>query len=103
VVRTNEFWQEIAYMTNAKAFKGLSPELQEAVKRAHKEAGEYSQQLMKQAAEDVVKIVKERGAKYVELDIKPMVQKTAELYARENKEGRMPKGFLEAVDATKTK
>jgi tripartite ATP-independent transporter DctP family solute receptor len=103
VVRTNEFWQEIAYMTNAKAFKGLSPELQEAVKRAHKEAGEYSQQLMKQAAEDVVKIVKERGAKYVELDIKPMVQKTAELYAKENKEGRMPKGFLEAVDATKTK
>jgi tripartite ATP-independent transporter DctP family solute receptor len=103
VVRTNEFWQEIAYMTNAKAFKGLSPELQEAVKRAHKEAGEYSQQLMKQAAEDVVKIVKERGAKYVEMDIKPMVQKTAELYAKENKEGRMPKGFLEAVDATKTK
>jgi tripartite ATP-independent transporter DctP family solute receptor len=103
VARTNEFWQEIAYMTNAKAFKGLSPELQEAVKRAHKEAGEYSQQLMKQAAEDVVKIVKERGAKYVEMDIKPMVQKTAELYAKENKEGRMPKGFLEAVDATKTK
>jgi tripartite ATP-independent transporter DctP family solute receptor len=103
VVRTNEFWQEIAYMTNAKAFKGLSPELQEAVKRAHKEAGEYSQQLMKQAAEDVVRIVKERGAKYVEMDIKPMVQKTAELYEKENKEGRMPKGFLEAVDATKTK
>jgi len=103
VTRTNEFWQEIAYMMNAQAFKGLSPELQQAVLRAHKEAGEYSQQLMKQAAEDVVKLLKERGAKYHEIDIKPFVDRTAQLYATENKEGRMPKGFLEAVAATKAK
>lgn len=103
VVRTNEFWQEIAYMTNAKAFKALSPELQQAVLRAHKEAGAYSADLMKQAAEDVVRDVQARGAKYVEVDIKPLVERTAELYAKESKEGRMPAGFLEAVAATKAK
>lgn len=101
VVRTNEFWQEIAYMTNAKAVNGLPPDQRQAVLQAHKEAGEYSQQLMQQAAEDVVKVVQARGAKYVEIDLKPFMARTAELYAKESSEGRMPKGFLEAVSATK--
>jgi TRAP-type transport system periplasmic protein len=101
VIRTNEFWQEIAYMTNAKAFRSLPPEVRAGVERAHKEAGVYSQKLMQEAADNVVQAVNSRGAKYSELDIKPLVAKTAELYAREQKEGRMPKGFLEAVEAAK--
>jgi TRAP-type C4-dicarboxylate transport system substrate-binding protein len=103
VIRTNEFWQEIAYMTNAKAFKSLPPEHQQAVVRAHKEAGVYSQELMKQAADEVASKVQAGGGKYTEIDIKPFVARTAELYAEENKAGRMPKGFLEAVAATKNK
>lgn len=103
VIRTNEFWQEITYMTNAKAFRGLSPDLQQAVLRAHKEAGAYSQELMKQSAEEVVKNVQTHGAKYSEIDIKPLVARTAEWYKAENQAGRMPKGFLEAVEATRTK
>ena len=101
VVRTNEFWQEIAYMTNAKAFKSLSPELQQAVLRAHKDAGKYSQQLMAESADLVVKAVNSHGAKYVELDIKPLIERTGKWYEAENKAGRMPKGFLEAVAAAK--
>lgn len=103
VIRTNEFWQEIAYMTNAKAFRGLPPDSQQAVSRAHKEAGLYSQELMKQAADEVANKVQAAGGKYTEIDIKPFVARTAEWYAEENKAGRMPKGFLEAVAATKTK
>lgn len=103
VIRTNEFWQELAYMINAKAFRGLSPEVRAGLERAHKEAGAHSQKLMQEAADNVVNAVNARGAKFTELDIKPLVAKTAELYARENKEGRMPKGFLEAVEATKKK
>jgi tripartite ATP-independent transporter DctP family solute receptor len=102
VIRTDEFWQELAYMMNAKAFRSLSPELQQALLRAHKEAGEYSAGLMEQAAKDVVKSVQEHGAKYIEPDIKPWIARTAEFYDRENKEGRMPKGFLEAIAAAKT-
>ena len=103
VIRTNEFWQELAYMTNAKALRALAPDVRAGVERAHKEAGLLSQKLMQDAADGVVTAVNSRGAKYSELDIKPLVAKTAELYARENKEGRMPKGFLEAVEATKKK
>ena len=101
VIRTNEFWQEIAYMVNAKALKGLPPDVRAGVERAHKEAGVYSQKVMQDAADSVVKAVEARGASYTELDVKPLIEKTAELYARENKEGRMPKGFLEAIAATK--
>ena len=103
VIRTNEYWQEIAYMTNAKAFRGLAPEQQQAVVRAHKEAGIYSQELMKQAADEVASKVQASGGKYSEIDTRPLVARTAELYAEENKAGRMPKGFLEAVAATKAK
>jgi TRAP-type C4-dicarboxylate transport system substrate-binding protein len=88
-------------MINAKAFRGLSPDVRAGIERAHKEAGVYSHKLMQEAADTVVSSVNARNAKFTELDIKPLVAKTAELYARENKEGRMPKGFLEAVEAAR--
>jgi len=101
VIRTDEFWQELSYMTNAKAFRSLPPEARTGIERAHKEAGAYSLKLMQEAAGSVVNALNSRGAKYTEPDTKPLVAKTAEFYARENKEGRMPKGFLEAVEMAK--
>ena len=103
VVRTDEFWQEIAFMMNAKAFEALAPEMKAAVLRAHKEAGTYSVEVMNQTAEESIKRMEARGAKFAKVDIKPIVAKTLSFYDAENKAGRVPAGFFEAVEATRGK
>ncbi len=103
VVRTNEFWQEIAFMVNAKAFNALSKDVQAAVLRAHKDAGTYSAQLMQQTAEESMKRLAAKGVKISTIDTAPIVKKTMEYYAAENKAGRVPAGFFDAVAASKKK
>jgi site-specific DNA-cytosine methylase len=103
VVRTNEFWQEIAFMVNARAFKALSKDLQTALLRAHKDAGAYSAQLMQQTADESMKRLADKGVKVTSLDTGPLVRKTLEYYNAENKAGRVPAGFFDAVAATKKK
>jgi TRAP-type C4-dicarboxylate transport system substrate-binding protein len=103
VVRTNEFWQEIAFMVNARAFKALPKDMQTALLRAHKDAGTYSAQLMQQTADESMKRLAERGVKVTNLDTGPLVRKTMEYYNAENKAGRVPAGFFDAVAATKKK
>lgn len=103
VVRTNEYWQEIAFMVNARAFKALSKEMQTAMLRAHKDAGTYSAQLMQQTADESMKRLAEKGVKVTSLDTGPLVRKTLEYYNAENKAGRVPAGFFDAVAATKKK
>ncbi len=103
VVRTNEFWQEIAFMVNARAFKGLSKEMQAVLLRAHKDAGTYSAQLMQSTADESMKRLTERGVKVTTIDTAPIVRKTMEYYNAENKAGRVPAGFFDAVAASKKK
>ena len=103
VVRTNEFWQEIAFMVNAKAFNALPKDLQAALLRAHKEAGTYSAQLMQSTADESMKRLAEKGVKISTIDPAPIVRKTMEYYAAENKAGRVPAGFFDAVAASKKK
>ena len=103
VVRTNEYWQEIAFMVNARAFKALSKDLQTALLRAHKDAGAYSAQLMQQTADESMKRLADKGVKVTSLDTGPLVRKTLEYYNAENKAGRVPAGFFDAVAATKKK
>jgi TRAP-type C4-dicarboxylate transport system substrate-binding protein len=103
VVRTNEFWQEIAFMVNAKAFNALPKDLQAVLLRAHKEAGTYSAQLMQSTADESMKRLAEKGVKISTIDPAPIVRKTMEYYAAENKAGRVPAGFFDAVAASKKK
>ena len=103
VVRTNEFWQEIAFMTNARAFKALPKELQAALLRAHKDAGTYSAQLMQSTADESMKRLAGKGVKVSALDTAPIIRKTLEYYNAENKAGRIPAGFFDAVAASKKK
>jgi len=103
VVRTNEFWQEIAFMVNARAFKALSKDLQTALLRAHKDTGTYSAQLMQSTADESMKRLAEKGVKVTNLDTGPLVNRTLELYKAEDKAGRVPAGFFDAVAASKKK
>ena len=90
-------------MVNAKAFNALSKDVQAAVLRAHNDAGTYSAQLMQQTAEESMKRLAAKGVKISTIDTAPIVKKTMEYYAAENKAGRVPAGFFDAVAASKKK
>ena len=101
VVRTDEYWQELAFMTNATAYSRLPQELKDALLRAHKEVGAYNdEQLQSATAESDARMAKD-GAKFSTLDTGPVVKKTREFYDAEAKAGRVPKGFFETVEATR--
>jgi TRAP-type C4-dicarboxylate transport system substrate-binding protein len=101
IVRHNEYFQEIAFLTNAKAFDGLAPDVKAAVLRAHAEAGKYSQELMGSEAAASIERMKARGVTYTEMDIKPVVARMKEFYAEQEKSGALPKGYMAAVEAAR--
>lgn len=97
IVRHNEFPQGMAFMTNYKAFKKLSPDLQKIVLDSHKEACAYSAEIMIRVAEESIARMQTKGAEYSTIDTKPFVDRMNELYQQWEKDGKLPKGFLEDV------
>lgn len=90
-------------MMNGKAFKNLSPDLQQALLRAHKDVGTFSVQVMNESAANTLKGMSAKGVQYLEIDTKAMVAKAREFYVAEDKAGRVPGGFFEAVEKTRTR
>jgi len=103
VLRTDEFFQEIAFMMNAKAFRSLSPDLQQAMLRAHKDVGTFSVQVMNESAASTLKSMSAKGVQYTEIDTKGMVARAREFYQAEEKAGRVPAGYFEAVEKTRSR
>lgn len=99
IVRHNEYPQGLAFMTNYKAFKALSPDLQKIVLDSHKEACAYSAEIMAKVAEESIARMEAKGATYSTIDTKPFVDRMSGLYKQWEKEGKLPKGFLEEVAA----
>jgi tripartite ATP-independent transporter DctP family solute receptor len=103
IARTDEFFQEIAFMMNAKAFKNLPPDLQQALLRAHEDAGSFSVQVMNDTAANSIARMTAKGAKYTTLDTAPIVAKMRDFYQAEDKAGHVPAGYFAAVEATRKK
>jgi len=99
VIRHNEFPQGLGFMTNYKQFNELTPELQKVLLEAHKEACDYSADIMYKAADASIERMKKQGAEYYELDTAPFIKKTMELYRQWEKEGKMPKEVLDVVSS----
>jgi tripartite ATP-independent transporter DctP family solute receptor len=99
IVRHDEYPQGLAFMTNYKAFKALSPELQQIVLDSHKEACAYSAEIMAKVAEESIARMETKGANYSTIDTQPFVDRMSGLYQQWEKEGKLPKGFLEEVAA----
>jgi TRAP-type C4-dicarboxylate transport system substrate-binding protein len=102
VIRHDEYYQSIAFMMNQEAFDALSPELQEALLRAHAEAGEYSQELMNAAADESIARMKEGGVTFIDIDRGPFIERMQEFYSELEAQGELPEGFLDAVEATRS-
>lgn len=100
ITRTNEYWQSIAFMMNQKGFDALSPELQQALLKAHQDAAKYSVDMMGNVAQASLKRMEGKGAHYAEIDLAPFQEKMRGFYEEKQKKGELPDGFLAAVKAT---
>jgi len=99
IVRHDEFPQGVAFMTNAKNFDALTPELKKVVVDAVKGAGDYSVQLMGKQAQESIGRMEEKGVKYSVIDQKPFIEKVAKFYTQMEADGKMPKGLIAEIHA----
>jgi TRAP-type C4-dicarboxylate transport system substrate-binding protein len=102
IVRHNEYPQGIGFMTNAKAYNGLPADLREAVDRAYEEAGKYSVELTMEVTDKSIARMKEKGVTYNEPDTSDIIKAMQEFYSALDKAGKLPKGFVETVNKTRT-
>ncbi|MEM8662946.1 MAG: TRAP transporter substrate-binding protein [Pseudomonadota bacterium] len=101
VIRHDEYFQSIAFMMNKEAFDGLSPELQEALLKAHAEAGKFSEEIMTQSADESIERMKAGGVTFVDIDREPFVKSMEGFYEELKASGELPEGYLEAVEETR--
>jgi TRAP-type transport system periplasmic protein len=99
IIRHDEFPQGLAFMTNAKDFEKLSPELKKVVVDSVKGSGDYSAELMEKQAQESIARMEKKGTKYSVIDKKPFVEKIAKFYAKMENDGKMPKGLLSEIQA----
>lgn len=103
IVRTNEYYQSIAFMMNQKAFDGLPKESQDALLKGFRDAAAFSEKLMGEETTASIARMKAKGVTYTEPDLKPWVEKMAAFYREREAKGELPKGFLETVAASRKK
>jgi tripartite ATP-independent transporter DctP family solute receptor len=102
IVRHDEYPQSVAFMVNADAYNGLSPELREAVDKAYADASAFSAQAMNDIAAESIERMKADGVTYDEIDTGPFVERMKAFYEELDAKGELPEGFLDAVNATRS-
>lgn len=101
IARTDEFNQANAYMINLGSWNEISPADQTAVLRAYDEISAKAVTEIQATFDASLKTMKAQGVQYTELDTAPFVKAAASIYEGYEKEGKLPTGFLEAVDAAR--
>ena len=102
IIRHDEYYQSIAFMMNQAAFDALSEANQQALLKAHAEAGTFSEELMTEAADESIARMKETGVTFVDIDRAPFVEAMQKFYGDLATKGELPDGYLEAVEATRS-
>ncbi len=103
IIRHNEYPQGIAFIMNAKAYKALPADLKDAVDRAHAEGGKYSVELTNATLDESIKRMKAKGVTYSEPDLSSFQASMQQFYKQKDAKGEIPKGFLDAVNASRPK
>lgn len=101
IIKHDEYYQSVGFMTNAEAYAKLSPKQKDAVDRAYVEAGKYSLELMGKEADESIARMKAKGVTFTEIDTSPFVATLEAMYKEKTAAGEMPPEFLEAVAATR--
>jgi len=102
VVRTDEYPQGVAFMTNARAFRALGADSRNALQRAHAEASAFEVNLLRTSLTASLDRVKQRGGVYAEnIDKQGFVGRMRDFYRAREQAGQLPAGFLAAVEASR--
>lgn len=101
ITRHDEYWQSIGFMMNIAAYEALDEATRAGLLKAYNEAGAYSRDIMGKVAEDSIGQMTAKGATYTVADTGPFVERMKSFYATMAAEGKLPDGFLDAVEATR--
>jgi TRAP-type C4-dicarboxylate transport system substrate-binding protein len=101
IIRHDEYPQGLAFMANAAAWNALDDATKAQVIEAYDEvASEFAAKTDAEAAASLERM-KAAGVSVTTMDTAPVVAKMAELYAQMDAEGKLPAGFMDAVNATR--
>jgi TRAP-type C4-dicarboxylate transport system substrate-binding protein len=101
VIRHDEYYQSIGFMVHQPSYDKLPGDLKDVINKAYAEAGTYSFTVMNDAADSSIKRMTAKGVTFMDVDRKPFVNIMAKFYQTKEAAGELPKGFLEAVAATR--
>lgn len=101
IVRHDEYPQGVGFMANAKAYYGLAPDLKSAVDRAYADSAAFAEKLTNDELQASLAKMKAKGVTYSEPDNATLVAKAQQFYKKLDAEGKLPPGFLKAVEATR--
>ncbi len=100
IVRTDEYPQGIAFMTNKTTWDSLPPNLQQALTRAHTEASAYASKLMAQSVKQSIQEMEAKGAVYSEdFDYQAFHQVAMKLYQKWEQDGTIPAGIIDYINS----
>lgn len=102
IARTDEFNQANAYMINLNSWNDISDENKEAVIRAYTEISAKAMSEIQASFDASLSSMKASAdVTYTELDTTPFIKAAEAIYKGYEAEGKLPEGFLSAVDGTR--
>jgi TRAP-type C4-dicarboxylate transport system substrate-binding protein len=101
VIRHDEYPQGIAFMMNAKAYRRLDETTRKQVLKAYDDVAEESQRMMREESDASIARMKGKGVDFEDIDTSAFVERMRSFYEEAERKGEMPKGFLQAVTATR--
>jgi TRAP-type C4-dicarboxylate transport system substrate-binding protein len=101
ITRHDEYWQSVGFMMNIAAYEALDEATRAGLMKAYNEAGAYSREVMGKVAEESIGQMVAKGATYTVADTGPFVERMKSFYSKMADEGKLPEGFLAAVEATR--
>ena len=102
IARTDEFNQANAYMINLDSWNAISEEDQQKVIEAYTEISAEAMEKIQATFDESLARMEKQGVTYMELDTAPFVKAAGAIYKQYDESGKLPAGFLEAVDAART-
>lgn len=101
IIRHDEYPQGLAFMANAAAWNGLDDATRAKIIEAYDEvAAEFAAKTDAEADASLERM-KAAGVSVTVMDTAPVVARMAEMYAQMDAEGKLPAGFMDAVNATR--
>jgi TRAP-type transport system periplasmic protein len=101
IAEHDEYWQSVVFYANARTWTALSADLKAAVVKAHAETSAFATDLVTSSLDDSIARMRKAGVAFSTMEVGPFVDKMTSFYAEREKTGKLPKGFLEAIERSR--